>query len=120
MTDARQRREQARTPPQLLGPNLAIGTGIVILVAYVAVIAWLLRPGADVDHGILIVFAAGIVIYILVMVICGAGILWADRVVRNLGIPKPGTTLLLVKVAAALLVLPWVVLPFVAALFGAK
>ena len=108
------------TPRQLIWPNVVIGVGITPLVFWAVVLAWALSPQSNVAEGILLVLVAGPVAYVLSLAVCGAGFLWADRVVRTAHVEKPRSTQMLVKFVAGILLLPWVVLPVIGAIWAGK
>ena len=108
------------TPRQLLGPNFVIGFGIAPLALWAAVFAWALLRERNIGEGIYLILIGGVVAYVVTMLICGAGFLWADRVVRTANIDQPRSTQILVKVIAGILLLPWVVIPIAAAIWPGK
>ena len=107
-------------PRQFAWPNALIGGGMAPLAIWTLALIWALRPHSNIGERIFIVLAAGPVAYILTMVLCGSGLIWADHIIRRSNVEKPRATQTLVKIAAVLLLLPWVVLPVIGVIWSGK
>lgn len=89
--------------------NVLIGAGIAPLAL------WGLLAASDARYGagftdIFLLGGFGLVAYVAVILISGAGIFWADRVARTSHAQPPRLTRALVRIVGIVLLAPWILL----------
>ena len=103
-----------KVPRPLRWPNILIGIGLLPMLLWISLIFWAVSFAKSTGNvGItdyFLLMVTGVVAYVATVLVSGAGMLWADRVLRKSGAAQPRTTLWLVQIVFIFLISPWVLL----------